>query len=309
MYEKKNIDYKLEGLKFVKEKLEKEDTVVVYRENCSPDPYGHNRKCDWSYPTVEYNMTDYPCPWDTKLLYKNKFKSNSFSSSGCFYRCLLKDSKIKAEYIVKDKIAYLQAMDTLINILESDEDWRITLNKQTLLTKESRSLLYKSKDKRKKMKTVFNDSETSLQVAKEIATKVSLQELAEKIINYVKSKDISVLRYDSKSSRSIYLKFDYGMAGSLRLSDSISEKDIHYTFNILSCIFDPYKETVVSTQGRKCDTYFYPYAMGGHAALDIYRFRNYRVRKYGQAKYKELVEKYKTDESTRKGFWQNAKLV
>lgn len=119
--------------------------------------------------------------------------------------------------------------------------------------------------------------------------KESLNILANMIIKYVKQHNIHILRYDSKSSESIYLKFDYGVAGSLRLSSHMSKKDLHYTFNLLVGLKKPYKETVRRGYGN-IYRYYYSEKFVGNLAQDIVRYKQYRLYKYGEIKYNNLKE-------------------
>ena len=54
-----------------------------------------------------------------------------------------------------------------------------------------------------------------------------LEQIAENVIQRLKGKVI-IHRYDSISTNSIYLKFDYGVACSLRISDHNGYKHLDY---------------------------------------------------------------------------------
>lgn len=300
-----NIDYKLEGLKYVRYMLAEKDRVVAYSERCNPDPYGYNRRCNWSYGTVEYNMTNYPCPWDKNLMLNRKGKGGCHSTSGCFYRCFLRDSKTKESKIIEEKETYVEAIDNLISIMEKGDDWRNTLGKSSILNKKNKSLKYENKEKHKQ--NVESSVKNVVGELQDVSnSECNLSEIADKLIKFVKAKGIHVLRYDSKSSKSIYLKFDYGMAGSLRLSDTPSTNELRYTFNILSSIDKPYIESYVNDNKYAYSMYFYPVRMAQNVMVDVVRYKEYRQAKYGEVKYKKLLEGYKSNRDEKIGFWKKA---
>lgn len=43
----------------------------------------------------------------------------------------------------------------------------------------------------------------------------------------------TIHRYDAYSTNSVYLKFDYGLGNSLRISDHHGKERLNYRFNIL----------------------------------------------------------------------------
>lgn len=307
MYKLSNIDYKLEGLKYVRNMLAEKDTIIAYSERCNPDPYAHKRKCNWSYATLEYNMSDYPCPWDKYLISKCKNKTEQYSTKGCFHRCFLKDSRIKESTIINKKKTYVDAMDKLISIMENGEDWQTILSKTTLVHKKANNS--KQKDNKSIKEDKYNKTFNSIREINNINyLEHSLADIATDIIKFAKSNDIHVLRYDSKSSNSIYLKFDYGMAGSLRLSDTQSTNDLRHTFNLLSCIDKPYKDSCFN-EDKNSTMFYYPISMTQNVMIDIVRFKEFRKSKYGPQKYKALFDKYKENREEKIGFWKKASQV
>lgn len=172
--------------------------------------------------------------------------------------------------------------------------------KQTLPKKKS-----KKRKKNKKSEQSKSDHRKEIQESK--AQKPLLDKVANNIIEYTKNNGISVMRYDSKISESIYLKFDYGMAGSLRISAHNSKKtELKYTFNIIKGLEKPYVETARSSNGQECKMYFYPFELSENVALDIVRYRNYRLSKYGDLNYDNYMQKHKSSVGVRSGFWSKA---
>lgn len=149
-----------------------------------------------------------------------------------------------------------------------------------------------------------------------VMQKEYLESLANLIIQYVKQYNIHVLRYDSKSTESIYLKFDYGLAGSLRISAHEGYENLKYTFNLIKGLLNPYKESI-RENNNLIHRYYYPDAYVLNLAQDIIRYKQYRIDKYGKIKYKNIMEhkaKYTAQkmnqpekQKNRKSFWNLCK--
>lgn len=60
-----------------------------------------------------------------------------------------------------------------------------------------------------------------------------IREVADVLVSALQSKGIKVMRYDAYSSNSIYLKFDYGLLYTLRLSDHRGKRHLVYRFNAI----------------------------------------------------------------------------
>lgn len=50
---------------------------------------------------------------------------------------------------------------------------------------------------------------------------------------------VLIHRYDAYSTNSVYLKFDYGVANSLRIADHAGKKHLAYRFNIILNLTEP----------------------------------------------------------------------
>lgn len=80
-----------------------------------------------------------------------------------------------------------------------------------------------------------------------------LHNLAEHVINKLYGKVI-IHRYDAYSTNSIYLKFDYGVANSLRISDHPGKQHLKYRFNLMNDQAKP-KYTIIN---ENFPMHFYP---------------------------------------------------
>jgi hypothetical protein len=56
--------------------------------------------------------------------------------------------------------------------------------------------------------------------------------VADFVVNYMKSAGVFVQRYDAMTTASVYLKFDFGMANSMRISDHRGIDNLHYKYNV-----------------------------------------------------------------------------
>lgn len=134
--------------------------------------------------------------------------------------------------------------------------------------------------------------------------KKELEKIAQEVIEKLDGKVI-IHRYDSHSTNSIYLKFDYGVACSLRISDHDGYKHLRYRFNILESMSD---------RSSKKDSYrhgfqmiFYSPKMVNACCKDILREKQAKVEKYNS--YQAVVLKAQQEATSDKGFWHGAKLV
>ena len=64
---------------------------------------------------------------------------------------------------------------------------------------------------------------------------------------------VLIHRYDAYSTNSVYLKFDYGLGNSLRLSDHTGKAGLNYRFNIITTM----KSLGIDTSGEY-PRFYYP---------------------------------------------------
>ncbi|KRG13910.1 hypothetical protein ACA30_13335 [Virgibacillus soli] len=132
-----------------------------------------------------------------------------------------------------------------------------------------------------------------------------LQETAEYIIVRLKKNGIVVQRYDSYSTNSIYLKLDYGVSNSIRISDYKGKKHLSYRYNVLTCC--PYQ---VSSKDYKGFVRFYvPISKWDMLIRKILFDRSVKMNMYGWNNYRLYMERNRREGETKKGFWEQAELV
>src|SRR5690606_11348773 len=132
-----------------------------------------------------------------------------------------------------------------------------------------------------------------------------LQETADYIIARLKKKGIVIQRYDSYSTNSIYLKLDYGVSNSIRISDHKGKKHLSYRYNILTCC--PYP---VSSKDHKGFIRFYvPIDERDILIKKILFDRAAKMDMYGWNNYCMYMRRNRRVGKTKKGFWEQAILV
>ena len=128
-----------------------------------------------------------------------------------------------------------------------------------------------------------------------------INKIAEYIINKLKDKVI-IHRYDSFSTNSVYLKFDYGVANSLRISDHSGYKHLDYKYNITTDRKKRKKEL-----GQK---YLKEYYSPEDVDFVIKRIlEEKRVKQYRYKDYSATVEKTKRSVNHKLTFWRCCKEI
>lgn len=113
---------------------------------------------------------------------------------------------------------------------------------------------------------------------------------------------VLIHRYDAYSTNSVYLKFDYGLGNSLRLSDHTGKAGLNYRFNIITTM----KSLGIDTSGEY-PRFYYPPDMVDQAIADIVKGvteKRGRYHDYGKA-----LETARSRTKGERGFWEQARLV
>ena len=134
--------------------------------------------------------------------------------------------------------------------------------------------------------------------------KQSLNNIADAVIDKLRGK-VVIHRYDSFSTNSIYLKFDYGVANSLRISDHDGKRHLKYRFNIMESMGSRSSKEERHRGGFQM--FFYSPAMINAVCKDILASKADRVERYRD--YDAIVEKAKAEVDKSKGFWHGARVV
>ena len=133
--------------------------------------------------------------------------------------------------------------------------------------------------------------------------KNELNNLADSIAKRLIADGFIVQRYNAYTTNSIYLKLDYGVCNSIRISDHQGKRYLKYRYNIGSFVKE-YRE-----EKDKYDRYYYRIDKAENMIKKIIKDRDFKKSRYGESGYKAFMEKNKHDKSGTAGFWKEAVLL
>jgi len=128
------------------------------------------------------------------------------------------------------------------------------------------------------------------------------KDIALKLQNRLTAEGFVIQRYDAYSTNSIYLKLDYGMCNSIRISDHAGKKHLNYMFNLGKHI------TAISHDKQDFTRYYYPLDKMDELVRHILKHRQGKMQHYG-ASYYEAMEEMRMKNQNNTGFWSKAYLV
>lgn len=131
---------------------------------------------------------------------------------------------------------------------------------------------------------------------------LGLKELADEICTRLLKEGFIIYRYDAYSTNSVYLKLDFGVSHSIRISDHKGKNHLHYRYNIGSHI------TKDKTEKAKYIRYYYPTANIDHMISKIVLERKEKIQKYGK-RYETFMIENRKAHAKDKGFWREARRV
>lgn len=146
-------------------------------------------------------------------------------------------------------------------------------------------------------KNIFIISVTNKNIFKQI------NDAAQELIQLLHAQGVIIQRYDASSTNSIYLKFDYGTANSIRISDHRGKTHLKYRYNLMA------DETKVRSEMDKYQRYYWPIDQVQACAELILKERQAKIDRFGLDRYKSFMEQNRTDHTNDKGFWSDAWLV
>ena len=133
-----------------------------------------------------------------------------------------------------------------------------------------------------------------------------IRTIAKTLIKRLKQEGFIIRRYDAYSTHSVYLKLDYGLAHSIRISDHQGKKHLSYRYNVI--LNQKKCETVMDDNGLTRT--FYPPEMLEDLIAAIITLKRDTLQQYGDRSYKRLMqsnqEKHKHDTV---GFWAQCRKV
>lgn len=130
----------------------------------------------------------------------------------------------------------------------------------------------------------------------------AIREKADAIVSILKDKGFVIQRYDAYSTDSVYLKLDYGVCNSIRISDHEGKKHLCYRYNmIIGC-----EDNIVE---EKYIRYYFNENNIVGLINQILFDRQVKLQKYGKQAYRNFMKKNMLEHRNDNGFWKDAKFV
>jgi len=131
-----------------------------------------------------------------------------------------------------------------------------------------------------------------------------MKDTIEAVIKKLKEKEFHLLGYGSYTTNSYYIKMDYGVVGSLRISDHHGKKHLKYKYNLLSNLTESY----IDIQGT-FTRHYYTFDDVEEMINDIVSEREEKMNKWPSGVYEAFMNKNQTDSIGKKGFWSQCKVI
>lgn len=128
-------------------------------------------------------------------------------------------------------------------------------------------------------------------------------QLCDYILKKLKAAGFTIQYLEAKSG-SMYIKLDYGVSKSLRIADHDGINHLRYTYQIGSFISETGEFEHNGTLRHN-----YRVEDVDKMLADIIRYRDEKVNRYGILTYVDFMNENIQDNSKRRGFWSNAKLI
>lgn len=129
-----------------------------------------------------------------------------------------------------------------------------------------------------------------------------IKQIADQIVAFLTKNDFSVQRYDAYSTNSIYLKLDYGVSNTIRISDHEGKKHLCYRYNLII-------GGEVNIVEEKYMRYYFNESTIRELLMQILFDKKAKIEKYGTKGYRNLMYKNRLENNGTDGFWQGAKLI
>jgi hypothetical protein len=136
-------------------------------------------------------------------------------------------------------------------------------------------------------------------------TTTALASAADSLILLLKNEGFIIQRYDAYSSNSVYLKLDYGVCNSIRISDHTGKGHLDYRYNLLKGCAKI--TSFVSEKGF--DRHFFPLKNMDALVERILSDKRLKLRQYGMSRYTGYMESNRSDFKDQLGFWSKSFLA
>lgn len=120
-------------------------------------------------------------------------------------------------------------------------------------------------------------------------------DISNKVIDLLKNKGFKINKYYAKTTKSIYLKLDYGVCCGIRISDHKGKKKYKYKFNLIKGYVGP-KEI----NDRGYVRLYYNYNNTDELLKDVQNEKKNKIQKYGIKNYNNYMILNSQDELYKK---------
>ena len=129
-----------------------------------------------------------------------------------------------------------------------------------------------------------------------------IMDTADFIVNYMRKAGVVVQRYDAMSTLSVYLKFDFGLGNSLRISDHRGKDNLTYKYNLRTDVDTYYSNGEGATEHN-----FFPIDQAEAACRMILINRFRKIGKYGHEWYQRTMNEQPSMKAFQNNrFWKSA---
>lgn len=111
-------------------------------------------------------------------------------------------------------------------------------------------------------------------------------EVSNKLIKDLKKQGFKIHRYYAKTTKSIYLKLDYGVCGGIRISDHKGKKKYRYKFNLIKKY-----NGIKQVNDRGYIRLFYDYNKTKELLNDVQNEKKSKINRYGLYNYQKYMRK------------------
>lgn len=128
---------------------------------------------------------------------------------------------------------------------------------------------------------------------------------SDEVITKLWEKDpaMKIQLYKSYSTNSVYLKFDFGVANSLRISDHDGKQGLNYKFNLL----------LNNDKPRVSVNHYNRYYFGRSEIDDLVKMiiseKDARLERYTERNYKRYMDNNRLDNVNSSGFWKQCVVL
>lgn len=123
------------------------------------------------------------------------------------------------------------------------------------------------------------------------------------IIEQLKLHEIKIMRYDSYTSSSVYLKLDDGVLGSIRISNHRGKKHLRYKYNLTT------ERRRYYYDDKGVMRYFFPIGDIELLIQKILEDKQLTLQKYGESNYLKYMKENNEKGKGSYGFWRKGKYV